>query len=480
MKTTFFLCLTLLKLCLCAFDLENDIALQDFNRNITNLRLLERPVPLQIRITAITPSVAWDAIAPYTENGLGIQVDAAALRRPASERTNTNKNIATIYALYHFASAIQPQDRKVIDDYMARLGLDPTNVSMDTSSPVGIGNHVGRSWVFSVYNEGINQLGNIDSDGTFKLYNRRNYSDTTGYKPVNSINQVFDLDRWQPFVESINDKWIIGQTFVVPQLGFVPTFANLDVESLVNRIPDPISFKNNPILFRLQMWEVIRRSAQLDDRRKMLAEYFDSKRNVPDVIRPLLTGGFDIDRYTKVLLITGQATYDAMKVMWRAKGKFDTVRPFTVVHTLKKNDVIRSWGGPGVGPVFMHGQDWAAYIRSDAFPEYPSATTCLFHSLGQATRFMAGNGSLPIDDDYPINIHFKQGSSKIEPGITPSQDITITFNSIAELEEASAESRIDAGVHFRPAVENIQSLCRGIGEGVFRRHQRLMNGEPLF
>jgi hypothetical protein len=461
------------------FNLDTGVAIFDFIRNVTDLRLEERPVPIQIRITDLIPSCAWDAIAPYTATGNGIITDVAGLRRPSSEFTDRNQNIATFYALYRLSLALQPQDKQFTDDYMIRVGLNPLNDSTDPTSPVGIGNIVGQNWVEFSYTEGANQLGDTDHDGSPRAYNRRNFSDTTGYFPVNTPDFVFNLNRWQPYIESINNKWIIAQTYVVPQLGNIPTFADVDIQAMVDAIPNPI-YSYQFFQFISQAQEVIDRSAQLNDTRKMLAEFYDAKSNIPFVIRPLLAGGFNTERYTKILLITGKSTYDAIKFMWRAKSKFDSVRPFTVINTLYKNQWIQSWGGPGKGTVWMKGNEWAAYIRSDAFPEYPSATTCVFTALAQATRLLRGNGTQAIDDNYPVSIEFEKGSSIIEPGITPSQTITVQYNSLTEIALASGESRIDAGVHFRPAVENIANSCTDLGTATFERYQQLLGNEPLF
>ena len=58
-------------------------------------------------------------------------------------------------------------------------------------------------------------------------------------------------------------------------------------------------------------------------------------------------------------LVEATSAHDAGVAVWRAKRKFDAVRPFSAIHKLYANQSVRAYGGPGVGTVDdLAGEDW--------------------------------------------------------------------------------------------------------------------------
>jgi hypothetical protein len=63
--------------------------------------------PLVLRVTTMVTNAWFDAIAPYHPTAVGV---ASSLgRRPSSEATQANKNIAIIYASYRVLNSLLPR-----------------------------------------------------------------------------------------------------------------------------------------------------------------------------------------------------------------------------------------------------------------------------------------------------------------------------------------------------------------------------------
>ena len=71
---------------------------------------------------------------------------------------------------------------------------------------------------------------------------------------------------------------------------------------------------------------------------------------------------------------------------------------------------------------------------------------------------------------------FRAGSSLIEPGVTPAEDLTVTFETWTELEELCGQSRVWAGVHFPAAVEASMDMCHKFGDSMYAYYETLMDG----
>lgn len=53
------------------------------------------------------------------------------------------------------------------------------------------------------------------------------------------------------------------------------------------------------------------------------------------------------------------AAHDAGVAVWRAKRKYDAVRPFSVINSLYANEMVTAYGGPGFGTVDdLPGAEW--------------------------------------------------------------------------------------------------------------------------
>jgi len=106
---------------------------------------------------------------------------------------------------------------------MEGLGLNPNVTTRDPSDPQGLANLVWDKLFPLMTSDGMNNLG--DHGGV--IYNRLNFTDYTGYEPVNRPIPFLmkDVDRWQPNIAQIetnssspgNRMYPRVQNFIQPQ-----------------------------------------------------------------------------------------------------------------------------------------------------------------------------------------------------------------------------------------------------------------------
>jgi hypothetical protein len=94
--------------------------------------------------------------------------------------------------------------------------------------------------------------------------------------------------------------------------------------------------------------------------------------------------------------------------------------------------------------------------------EHVSGSGCIFQALYEYIDDWLAN-NLNITNSMPVTLGvFPAGSSKTEPGMTPSSDLTVTVSNLLELRDRGSQSRLDGGMHFTQAVEAGHELCKGV------------------
>src|SRR5262249_21312211 len=141
------------------------------------------------------------------------------------------------------------------------FGFDPDDVSTNPATPQGIGNLAAAAVLEFRHHDGSNQLGDLNSGA---------YTDYTGYLPVNDPDHTNDPNRSQPLRLSARAGRVVVPGYTAPQWGNVVPFA---LESAAQFRPGPP--ERWPSLgYFLQALEPIALNACLDDRQKMIAEYW--------------------------------------------------------------------------------------------------------------------------------------------------------------------------------------------------------------
>jgi hypothetical protein len=306
-----------------------------------------------------------------------------------------------------------------------------------------------------------------------RRYNTQPYAATTGYRPVNTAYELRDPSRWQPNILSNNNGVFTVQQFATPQMGRTKPIS-YDDPSRFTLAPPRNSDYHHLAAYRRQADEVLAASANLTDAQKVTAETFNDKFLA---IGFAATGtaigqkGLDIEQTVQFVATVEIAIFDVTIAVWYEKARFDAVRPFSAIRYLYGDKRVRAWGGPGKGTVDdITGNEWRSYLNTAAHPEYPSGSAALCQAYAQAARRYFGTDAIQIAVPWPA------GSSKIEPGSTPTHDITLTWNTWSGFAHDCGMSRLWGGVHFRSSIEAMADFAPQFGERAYTFVQRKLNG----
>ena len=418
-----------------------------------------------VRITALLANGAFDAIAPYHNTAKAIY--STIPKRPEIERTVQNKNIAIAYASLRILNKLLPGARFVWENELRLAGLNPEDISTDLTTPIGIGNVVAEMVLNVRMNDGMNQE---DND---KSYHKQKYFNSISYSPKNTPYEITFPDNWQPLIREVSYGEYAAQEHIVPQYGNVVPYSLENVDSFKATVPTRSKVANIEGYVD-QVQQILLESYTLDDRKKMVAEYFDDKTwSLDGTVESIINQNkLDLDEYVFLHMAVKIALFDAGIVAWKEKIKFDCVRPITAIKYLYENTTLKAWGGPGVGPVEdMKGKDWDSYLYTGPHSEYPSGTTCFCAAQAQALRRYFNS------ENMNHSIAFPRGSSVIEPWKTPATDTSITFNTYDEFVHICGLSRVYGGVHFHSSANEAAKLCKPVGDAAYDFVYAQVNGD---
>lgn len=426
--------------------------------------------PLVLRATTLITNSWFDAIAPYHPTAIGIYSELG--RRPADESaTNRNLNIAMFYSSYRVLSSILPAHVQTWRDMLNTVGLDPDDNQQNTNNPIGIGNSAGVAILAVRENDGMNQLGN---EGGQK-YNRQPYANYTKYSPVNSAYRLRNPSRWQPSITTTGAGLFKVQQFVTAQLGKTLPYSY----KKGRRFPAPYPSASqiwNYHEYKQQAKDVLAASASLTDQQKMTAELFDNKINSLGLSGLFASNAFGLDLFETVQyeFLTNMAAFDTAIAIWKEKRRYDAVRPFSAIAYLFGNHSVTAWGGPGQGTVTdMPAKQWTSYLNVADHPEYPSASASFCAAHAEVSRQFIGS------DVLGWRVFAAQGSSNVEPGITPAADTTLSWSTWSDFEKDCGDSRFWAGVHFPASIPAGQAIGKEIASLAVTFVEGHINGDQL-
>ncbi len=424
----------------------------------------------------ILVEVPWfDAIAPYHPTAVGIFSDLG--RRPVSERTTRNKNIAVLYSAFTSLNKVHPAHRSEWREMMERAGLDPDDTREDPTTPSGIGILAAKNAFAARENDGSNRDG---SEGG-RRYNRQPYSDYTGYEPVNTAYRLRDPSRWQP--NTFSSKGVFtSQEFALPYFGRVRPFTYDSPARF--KVPAPRqSDHHNRAAYKAQADEVLKASANLDDRQKVATELFHTVFDAYGTVGglPVILGGnYDTEKTVQFTAVRDIGFYDLTIATWHFKRTYDSVRPFSAIRHVYGGKKVTAWGGPGRGTVDdITGNEWRPYldawpddhpVKAPDSPAYPSEASAECLAYAQLTRRFTGT------DKIDINYRVAQGASRVEPGVTPAQDMTLHWGDWTSYAKDCADSPLLGGENFRPAIEATSRYAPQIADLAYEFVQRKVNG----
>ena len=438
-------------------DNTPSVVIQWNSASLQGVRNSKLGPPMVARALAIVHTCIYDAWAAYDDRALGTRL-GGSLRQPPEKRSRANEKSAISFAAYRAAVDLFPADKaRVFDPLMTSLGYNPNDTSTDTATPSGIGNVACAAVLRFRHDDGANQLGTLSPSGV-------PYADYTGFTPSNppatvpvDWATVTDVNHWQPLQYVDATGTLVTQTFVAPQWNRVIPFAltsSSQFRSVLER-SGPALFGSDEFLKQAQA--LVGLSASLTDTQKMMAEYWaDGPHSELPPGHWNLFAQFvsardhhDVAADVKMFFALTNAILDGGIVAWDAKRASDSVRPVTAIPFLFHGQQIRSWGGPYAGTRIIDGGNWVPY-QANTFPTPPFPEFISGHSTFSA----AGAEILKLlthSDSFGYSVTLPAGSSKIEPGLTPAQAITLTWPTFTDAADEAGLSRRYGGIHFAAA-----------------------------
>jgi hypothetical protein len=355
------------------------------------------------------------------------------------------------------------------------------------------------------YGDGSNQLGD-DPNGTPNV----RYSDTTTplhYSAKNQWNSVTNQWKWQPLcvltapagVNAWNADHSLPlltppncvapnytiQGALTPQWGNVTTFSDLGPAQFQFMAPGPpkgaggVGYSNADVATALTDTDL---SGADGDLKKAKAEYWAD--GPGSVFPPGHTAIFaqalsrkqtnSLDTDAKLFFMVGNAMMDASIASWWQKYKYDFWRPVTAIRYLYSGQQVKSWRGPGQGFQLVDGKDWMPYqalnVVTPAFPEYVSGHST-FTAAG-ASLLSLFNGS----DTFGAGVKILAGSSAIEPGITPTADVMLSWATFSDASNEAGWSRRYGGIHFYTGDMHGRAIGRQVAQYVYSKAQSYIKG----
>jgi hypothetical protein len=298
------------------------------------------------------------------------------------------------------------------------------------------------------------------------------YTDYTGYAPVNTATSLSDPGRWQPLVSTTG----VAQLFLTPQWGLVTPFALDRGDAL--RPPPPAEYPGRT--YERQARALLRISARLTDRQKMIAEYWADGpgSELPpghwNVLAQAVAQRTDgpLARDVVLFFALNNALLDASIAAWDAKRHYDSVRPITAIRFLYAGREVAAWAGPYLGTALIDGAAWRPYQLASSmtppFPEYVSGHSTFSAAAAEVLKRFTGS------DRFEQGVTLARGSSRLEPGMTPRAPVTLYWPTFSAAADEAGLSRRFGGIHFESGDLEGRALGRRVGRLVWRRVRELV------
>jgi hypothetical protein len=442
------------------------------------------------RAIGILHTATYDAWAAYDQNAVDTRQRLRAdptLRRPATEWTTENKSKAISYAAYRVLLNLFPSRASIYSSYMSSLTYDPDDTSTDPATPQGVGNAAAEAVLLYRATDGSNQT---NANGTVT------YPNNTGYTPTNTWNQVVDPTKWQQLC-------VLTADGVAANMPAIPTGNSCAAPNYALQNPATPQWKNvapfgpldpvthYPALFPLpgpptgtaDVDLAVKDTSNLSETQKAKADYWaDGPRSeFPPGHMAVFAQALSrmrkntLDQDVKLFFVLGSSQLDASISAWAAKYQYNSVRPVTAIRQRYAGKMVNSWLGPGKGYGSVLGQNWMPYqeltVVTPPFPEYVSGHST-FSAAGRTVILQFYNNN----DAFNAKVVIKAGSSKIEPGIAPSKDVTVTWKTLSDAADDAGWSRRWGGIHFVSGDQQGRALGRLIGYNNWNKAQTYFNG----
>jgi len=394
----------------------------------------------------------FDAWSRYDSKASPVYLDNVE-RRPHTERTLHNKEIAISYAAFRTMSEYYYPDKELFASFMKDLGLDPEDMSLDPSTPAGIGNLAAKAVIEARKGDGANQYGEEKGSKGTSYYNY------VGYKPMNVADDNTDPNRWQPKYFSDGNGGKFAPACLTPFWDKVEPIA---LKSANQFRPGPPPMIGSEQL-KKEVEEVVEMQAHLTDYQKALVEFMrDGPQSVQqaghwlnfsqDVSR---RDQHTLDEDVKMYFYVQVVAMDAFIACWDSKMYYDFARPYALVHEYYNDKDITAWGGVGKGMIEMKGKEWRPYspdtFLCPPFPSYVSGHSTISGGCAEALKIWTGS------DKFGVEATLVAGAMTEPQNL--GDTITLKFPTFTEAGEMAGISRVLGGYHIQS--ENLAGLKLG-------------------
>jgi hypothetical protein len=443
-------------------DLEDpaiNVALQWNDVTVTAIKTTSAAPTVASRALYMVHMAIYNAWAPY--DSTAVPALDSAIPRQSQNATNF-KSMAVSYAAYRTLVDLFPTQQTVFAQRMRNLGYNPDTTTTDLSNPAGVGNVAAAAVLEFCHKDGSNQLGDLGGSGP--------YSDYTDYQAVNFPEELVDPGRWQPLRSESGSV----QRFLSPHWGRVVPFALKSADQFRPGPPPQVG----TWLFGQRLRDTMRLNAELDDRGKMSAEYWDDfagtdtppghwNRLAEEISN---RDQHDLDRDVKMFFALNAALHDVSVSVWDAKRAYDYVRPVSAIRHFYRGQSIQGWAGKGQGITAIDGGTWQSWITTPPHPEFPSGHSAYSNAAAEILkRFTAS-------DTFLKRVVFAPGSSRFDPGSSPQGETTLEWQTFSEIAEDAAWSRRVAGIHFDEADFRSRVLGRSVASLAWDKYEQLLRG----
>jgi hypothetical protein len=396
----------------------------------------------------------FDAWSRFDDKAIPV-TNADIARRPAEERTLENKEIAISYAALRTMNEYYYSDSAKWNKLMVDLGYDPNNRSLDPNTPEGIGNLMAKTIIENRREDGANQYATHEgSDGI-------QYFDYTNYKPVNSVEEMVDLKRWQPkyFLDSKGNKYEPG--CLTPHWDKVKPIA-LDSASQFRPGPPPAMDSEQ---LKEELAEVVSIQENMTDYDKALVEFMrDGPQSVQQAGHWLRFSQYiskrdkhTLDDDVKMYFLVQVTAMDGFIACWDSKMYYDYARPYALVHKYYSGTPIKCWAGEGKGFKVLDGGEWQPYSPAEflcpPFPSYVSGHSTISGGCAEALKLFTGGEEFGDEATVVAGVLTEKDPNNY------GDTIVLKFPTFTEAAEMAGQSRVMGGYHIQ--ADNIAGLELG-------------------
>lgn len=453
--------------------------------NVPAIRLTPRSIltaetPIVVRYTLIGAAAIYDPQAACQPKALSF----FGVRDFIPQRFCTRDMSAVLQSLtlYRALRIEFPNEMSSWAVYLREVGIEPVGNTTDRNTLHGWAAFAGDRIARYFRNDGWNSLG--DRGRSF----RQQFRDFTNYKPLNcptddprSLRRPL---RWQPMINEQDRRGrFSAQVHVVPHIGNTVTPLVLtETQVTARRQPSPyvspskfrsISPKDLESV-RRGLREVIQASLTLTPGRRFLANWWNNKLVSTAAISSFYETAANLSRFQIAQQFLGEmmAQHDALIVVWKEKRRHDLARPRTVLLNVRRGQRFMAYARQVRQVRSVTAEQWLPFIDEQPHSEFPSGSAALCTAAMEhiETYTRSRFGSVP-----PIKIRVPLGAGAMLQ-FDLERDETVSFRGPTEAALNCGESRLWAGVHFRPAIVAGARVGKGVGKIVFDHIMMLDRG----